>query len=126
MEVNRVSLPDKTGYASNTAAGSDKVVKSAAETVKVSDQKAARKDEQADKNDVSRDELDTLTQELNSFMQNFNADLHFAIHEKTKHLMVQLIDERKNKVLREYPSHEFLDMIARISDYVGVLLDKKA
>jgi flagellar protein FlaG len=127
MEVNRVSLPDKSGYASNTAAGSDKVVKSAGENSKVTDQKATFQDRRADtKEDVSRDELDTLTEELNKLMQNFNADLHFSIHEKTQQLMVQLIDEKNNKVLKEYPSHEFLDMIARISDYVGVLLDKKA
>lgn len=125
MEVNRLSLPD-SGYASNSAAGSDKVVKSVAQDNTISDKKAASKDAQADKKEMSRDELDALTQELNSFMGSFNADLHFAIHEKTKQLMVQIIDERKNIVLKEYPSHEFLDMVARISDYVGVLLDKKA
>lgn len=127
MEVNRVSLPDNNGYASGTAAGSDKVVKPAADNARVSNQtNTVRQDAKTDKKDVSRDELDSITKELNSFMENFNADLHFAIHEKTKQLMVQLIDEKNNKILKEYPSHEFLDMVARISDYIGVLLDKKA
>lgn len=63
---------------------------------------------------------------LNKFMQIMTADLQFEVHEKTNQLMVKLVDLRSNKVLREFPPHEFLDMIARIQDYVGVLLDKKA
>ena len=39
--------------------------------------------------------------------------------------MVQIVDQSNDKVLKEFPSREFLDTMAAIRDYVGILLDKK-
>lgn len=75
---------------------------------------------------VTEKDLKNITQAMNQFMENMNADLHFSVHEKTKQLMVRLVDEKTNKVLKEFPSHEFLDMMAGIQEYVGIILDKKA
>ncbi len=65
-------------------------------------------------------------QALTKLMQLMNADLQFEVHEETKSLMVKLVDVKTQKVLKEFPPHEFLDMIAKIRHYVGVLLDKQA
>lgn len=75
---------------------------------------------------LSKEDAKNITEEMNKFFQMINADLQFALHDKTKTLMVQVVDAKENKVLKEFPSHELLDTIARIRDYVGVLLDKKA
>ncbi len=40
--------------------------------------------------------------------------------------MVRLVDDKTQKVLKEFPPHEFLDMIAKIREHVGILLDTKA
>ena len=74
---------------------------------------------------LSSEDAKIITHEMNKFFQLINADLQFAIHEKTNQLMVQVVDTKENKVLREFPSHELLDTIANIREYVGVLLDKK-
>lgn len=74
---------------------------------------------------LSREDAQHITKELNKFLQLLNADLQFTMHEKTQRLMVQVVDTKENKVLREFPSHELLDTIAKIRDYVGFLLDKK-
>ncbi|WP_425058503.1 hypothetical protein SCACP_31570 [Sporomusa carbonis] len=75
--------------------------------------------------DINKDKLSEVTDELNKFMQIINADLRFAMHEKTQRLMVQVVDTKEQKVLKEFPPHELLDTIAKIRDFVGVLLDKK-
>ena len=54
------------------------------------------------------------------------ADIRFTMHQKSNRLMVQLVSEKDQSVLREYPSKEFLDMIANIREFVGILTDKKA
>ena len=69
--------------------------------------------------------VDTV-ESLNQFMDLMTADIRFSIHQKTNRLMVRLVSEKDQKVLREYPSKEFLDMIANIREFVGVLTDKKA
>lgn len=72
------------------------------------------------------DEVKEMTDAMNKFMQSLNADLQFAMHQRTQRLMVQLVNSKDNKVLKEFPPKEFLDMIAKIRDYVGAILDKKA
>ena len=54
-----------------------------------------------------------------------NADLQFSYHEKTARMIVKLVDTKNNEVLREFPPKEFLDMVARIQEYLGALVDKK-
>lgn len=75
---------------------------------------------------LSRDEVQHLTAEMNKMMQLLNADLRFAMHEQTKQLMVQVVDSKDQKVLKEFPPHELLDTMAKIKSYIGFLLDKKA
>ncbi|MPN54839.1 hypothetical protein SDC9_202516 [bioreactor metagenome] len=59
-------------------------------------------------------------------MEMINSDIQFQLHEKTKQLIVQVVDMRDGKVLKEFPPHELLDTMAKIQEYVGLLLDKKA
>lgn len=70
-------------------------------------------------------EVTQMTEAMNKFVQAMDANIRFTIHEKSNQLMVQVVDQANNKVLKEFPSSEFLDTIAAIRDYVGILLDKK-
>jgi len=92
-----------------------------AESIKIS---AANKQEPKDVN-VNAEDLQEMTEALNKFMQSMNADLKFTVHDKTQQLMVQLIDIAEQKVLKEFPPRDFLDMVAKIREYVGALLDKR-
>ncbi|MCW2278778.1 flagellar protein FlaG [Heliophilum fasciatum] len=75
---------------------------------------------------LSKDQLSKLMDDANQFLSAINTDLRFAWHDKTERLMVQVVDQRDNRVLKEIPSREFLDTMARIREFVGALLDKKA
>ena len=75
--------------------------------------------------EMSRGEIDKSMGDLNKIMQLVNADLRFTLHEETQRLIVQLIDSKDQKVLKEFPPHELLDTLAAIRNYIGVLLDKK-
>lgn len=76
--------------------------------------------------ELSKEELKNVNSQLNKFMSSINADIQFEMHDRTKQLMVQVVNTQNNRVLREFPSHEMLDVLANISDYIGILLDKKA
>lgn len=75
---------------------------------------------------IAFEEVEELTHRLNEFMDSLAVNIHFDIHEKTKKIMVRVMDSKDQRVLREYPPQELLDTLGAISDYVGVLLDKKA
>ena len=75
---------------------------------------------------VSKDDLINMSKMMSQFLAMTNPDLKFDVHEDTNRLMVNLVDGKANRVLKTFPSKEFLDMVARIKDYVGMIVDKKA
>lgn len=83
------------------------------------------KETEKDKKPIGEEELSALTYEMNKFLEMINSDIQFSLHEKTKRLIVRVVDTRDNRVLKEFPPHEMLDTIAKIREYVGFLLDKK-
>jgi flagellar protein FlaG len=74
----------------------------------------------------SAEELKTMSYAMNRFVEMLTADLKFEVHEKTHEIMVKFVNTKTGEVLKEYPPKEYLDMIARIRDYVGMMIDKKA
>jgi len=78
----------------------------------------------ADNNQTSESQCKKVTEELNNFMQSMNTDIKFVFHNRTDTLMIQVQDDKTHKVLKEFPAHELLDMVANIKD-VGALVDQK-
>ena len=91
----------------------------------VKDDEVQEKKEKKEKKEMNRDDAANMTAEMNKFMQLLNADIKFVLHEKTKTLMVQVVDSKDHKVLKEFPPHELLDTKAKIKDYIGLILDKR-
>lgn len=84
------------------------------------------KAKEKDKKELTKDEINEINGVLNTFMNTIDSDLHFVLHDKTKELMLQVVDRRDNKVVKEIPSRDMLDVIARIRESVGALFDKRA
>ncbi|QXM07421.1 flagellar protein FlaG [Crassaminicella indica] len=55
-----------------------------------------------------------------------NTSLHFSIHEKTKQIMVKIIDNETKETIREIPSEKILDMVAAMMERTGLFVDQKA
>ncbi|HWR45784.1 flagellar protein FlaG [Sporomusa sp.] len=117
MEINTGKV---MAYPSVRTAGSSPAEQASTEVGFKSADNTNLRDEKINKEDLSK-----MTGELNKFMQLINADLKFVLHEKTQRLIVQVVDTKEQKVLKEFPPHELLDTIAGIQEYVGILLDKK-
>lgn len=88
--------------------------------------KASIKNQETAKGDVNKEALEDASEELSKVVQSMGANLTFSIHEGTQRLMVRMVDATNGTILKEFPPKDFLDMIARIRDYIGNLLDKKA
>ncbi|EGO62298.1 flagellar protein FlaG [Acetonema longum] len=73
----------------------------------------------------SREQLDQVVEEMTGIMKLLNTDIKFELHEGSGRWIVQVVDTKENKVLKEYPPQKLLDTIAAIREYVGLLLDEK-
>lgn len=83
----------------------------------------------SDSTDQKAVQKPTIQEEVNkinkALQELFDTDIQFSLHEETKTLMVQVVDLKDKKVIKEFPPHEFLDTMARIREYIGILLDAR-
>ncbi|SHK01041.1 flagellar protein FlaG [Tepidibacter formicigenes] len=54
-----------------------------------------------------------------------NSHLKFSIHEKTKEIVVKIVDNETKKVIKEIPSEKILDMVADMCERAGIFVDKR-
>lgn len=52
-------------------------------------------------------------------------EFNFSIHEKTKQIMVKIIDKDTKEVVREVPPEKILDMVATMCEMAGLFVDVK-
>lgn len=70
-----------------------------------------------------RNELQRAKDDLNQLLLKVNQRLSFRIHEGSERMTVQVIDNATNEVVREVPPEAFLDTIAKVREYIGLLFD---
>ena len=68
-------------------------------------------------------QLKKAVNDLNKQMKNSEAI--FGIHDKTNRVTINIIDKTTKEVIKEYPPEETLDMIAKVWEIAGILVDEK-
>ena len=71
------------------------------------------------------EDLEQATSVLEDTVQAFNQRLSFVLHAESGRMQVQVIDNQTQEVVKELPPTEILDVVAKIRQMVGLLLDKK-
>jgi len=51
--------------------------------------------------------------------------LHFSVHETTGRTVVRVVDKETEKLIREIPPEEFLNLAAKLEEMVGIIFDEK-
>jgi len=51
--------------------------------------------------------------------------MEFSIHEKTKEIMVKVINTDTKEIIREIPPEKVLDMVAKMWEMAGILVDER-
>ena len=69
--------------------------------------------------------LKKMIAEMNKKINNSNEEAVFGVHEETNRIMIKILDKDTKEVIKEYPPEKTLDMIARIWEMAGILVDKK-
>lgn len=54
-----------------------------------------------------------------------NTECRFGIHEATNRVMIKIVDKDTDKVIKEFPPEETLDIIAKVLELAGILVDEK-
>jgi flagellar protein FlaG len=77
--------------------------------------------------DISEKELKNAVGKLNKFLEDNKTHAEYEYHDKLKNdLMIRIVDNESGKVVQEVPPRKILDMVAKMLEMVGILIDKRA
>ena len=116
----------KVETASNTAASDDLMKKTIQIDTKETDKNGKdgnRDDGQAKQTISENSQIRKAVDEINKKANNSEAV--FGIHEATNRVTIKIVDKDTKKVLKEYPPEKTLDMIAKVWEMAGLLVDQK-
>ncbi|MBQ8822694.1 MAG: flagellar protein FlaG [Lachnospiraceae bacterium] len=72
---------------------------------------------------ASPEQIRKAVEQLNKNMRHSEAV--FGIHEKTNRVTIKIVDKETKEVIREVPPEKTLDMIAKVWEIAGILVDEK-
>jgi flagellar protein FlaG len=64
-------------------------------------------------------------EKANKALEGRYTTLQFSVHEKTKQISIKVMDKETGEVIREIPPEKALDMVARLWEMAGILVDEK-
>lgn len=116
----------KVETASNTAASDDLMKKTIQIDTKETDKNGKdrnRDDSQAQQTISENSQIKKAVDEINK--KAHNSEAVFGIHDATNRVTIKIVDKDTKKVLKEYPPEKTLDMIAKVWEMAGLLVDQK-
>ena len=119
-----------------TYQGSTPTVEKAQNTVKVQEQMTEEQAAKSTANELARqaDKVTMPEQASDSSLKNAveqlnrksaNMEAVFGYHEGTNRVMIKIIDKDTKEVKKEYPAEKTLDMIQKVWEMAGLMVDEK-
>lgn len=87
----------------------------------------ASQDVQTEVNYTSQNKktIPELVNQVNKKLDELGTHIQVKVHDKTNTIMVMVLQDETNEIIREIPSEKMLDLLYNISQRVGVFLDEK-
>ena len=99
-------------------------------TVQLSTQFGSTAEQQQDATGKGKEQnesrrLKSAVDHANTTMKQAKTKCEFSYHEETKRVSIKVIDEDTKEVIKEIPPEETLEMIAKMWELAGILVDEK-
>jgi flagellar protein FlaG len=74
---------------------------------------------------INNDMLDNSIKEANKELEQYNRVIERSVHEVTHTIIYVLRDTQTNEIIREFPTRKIQDMIAKMWEMAGLLVDER-
>lgn len=54
-----------------------------------------------------------------------NSEAIFGVHDKTNRVTIKIVDKKTKEIIKEFPPDKTLDMIAKVWEMAGLMVDEK-
>ena len=76
--------------------------------------------------EIKEKDINKAIDKLNKFLEDKSTHAEYEIHEKLKDVMIRIVDDVTGEVVQELPPKKVLDMVAKMCEMVGLIVDNKA
>ena len=116
----------KVETASNAAASDDLMKK----TIQIDTKETDKNGKDGNRDDSQAKQTISENSQIKKAVDEINKKAHyseavFGIHDATNRVTIKIVDKDTKKVLKEYPPEKTLDMIAKVWEMAGLLVDQK-
>jgi flagellar protein FlaG len=74
---------------------------------------------------VTKEKMESVVRGMNEFLTLSKTHLKFEFHDELEEYYVTIVDDSTKEVVKEIPSKKVLDMYAAMTEFVGLMVDKK-
>lgn len=99
--------------------------KAAAMTAKVNLETEPRDNGEGTPENGKRDDIPKIIEGMNAVLSGSGNHIRFVEHRESSRMMVEILDNKTEEVLRTIPDKQLLDLAAKIGEMLGVLLDHR-
>lgn len=101
--------------------------RNASEVVDLPSNKKEQQDEKMmKKHDIHESQVKKYIDEVNKTQLPPATNIQYTKHEQTNKFFVKLINSETKEIIKEIPEEKVLDMIAKMWEFTGLFVDKKA
>jgi flagellar protein FlaG len=74
---------------------------------------------------VSQEAFVKILEKANKAVEGVQIKFEYSIHKKTGEIMVKMLNNETNEIIREIPSEKILDLVASFQEPNGIIIDEK-
>ncbi|MBM7582630.1 flagellar protein FlaG [Caldicoprobacter guelmensis] len=74
---------------------------------------------------VNHQDIIYAVKQVNKALEGTNRRFEYSIHEQTNTIVIKVIDTETNEVIREIPPEKILNLIAKLWELAGIIVDEK-
>lgn len=91
----------------------------------VENNKCALNDTEQEKSTEQNRQIRKAVEDINKSVTGAQTEAIFGIHEDTNRVTIKIVDKKSKEVIKEYPPEKTLDMIAKVWEMAGIMVDEK-
>lgn len=96
------------------------------EQIKVNTHENANRSEaKPEQKPISENDIIEAVDKANRAFTGVDRRFEISVHKETNTIMVKVINSQTDEVIREIPSKKLLDMVAKMWEIAGIIVDKR-
>lgn len=119
VAVDKSAAEFTEGTVLNNSVVIDKTTPIVSQITENGDQNSNQQNNKQPQNEQIRKAVEQLNKKMN------NSEAVYGIHEETNRITIKIVDKETKETIKEFPPEQTLDMIAKVWELAGIMVDEK-